>query len=365
MLKRHYSHTHISNSLILLNLISIPFISSSTLFAMEENLGLEKDFSTCTDVFISEVKMSDLQADTDIFINCLRQIPISHFSSISDIFILYDRNNEAYRERAEVFCSYLVEARINPSSLYFDLRPGSASDVHQHADKILTSQKVIVLGSPSLKKEYSKNVGILSQEVGLLRTRMLKKGNEGIILSFSEGDFTENYPDNFSLFPIRNLRADYHLSFFELLMDILPGISLHHPIKIIKEEFSKLRKIPSSMLNDYNLKLLKFQKEQNDRGNNTRMRILTEAQRERDAGLSRTDSLFTALDDARVFQEGTVHNIPKFSRLSLFVESKPKDSEESYLAKIHRNLSEHSSITNSVTACTIEGMGGVGKTYLA
>ena len=54
-------------------------------------------------------------------------------------------------------------------------------------------------------------------------------------------------------------------------------------------------------------------------------------------------------------------------QLSVFVKSKPKGSEESYLARVYRELSEHNCtiITNLVTPCAITGMGEVGKTYLA
>lgn len=205
-----------------------------------------------------------LQADTDLFVNCLRRLPEAVSLPVQEVFILYDRRDPLYKERTKLLCAYLHQAGIPLSSLYYDLRPGDTSDVHQHADKILTSQKVIVLGGASLKEEYESRTGTVAQEINNLRTRMATKGSEGIILTFFDGDFGTNYPESFKHLVPRELGHNYHLAFFEILMDLCPFGNLDS-IRKVQEEFARLRQIPSEMLQAYGARLLKFQHEEEAR----------------------------------------------------------------------------------------------------
>jgi hypothetical protein len=255
------------------------FVFSSITFAAEKTspeLVVKRRLVTTSDQLVC------LQAHADIFHAYLKQIPDVIRAPIPDVFLAYSKDNAEHIEKTKKLYHELTLAGIPSDPIYFEARPGKG-DVFEHMDKVLTAKKVIVIGSPELKKEYESGNGLTAVAIKNLRTRWMG-GGDGIIPVWFDGNFADCFPVGLHSLPPQDLSADYHVAFFDLLINLYQAEPLSHPIRGLKEEFIRLRGIPlDEGLEDYGVRLLKSHEEQRA-GDIAKLKVILEtAQREREA----------------------------------------------------------------------------------
>lgn len=265
---------NLEKSKIILMLISV-FLGS--LGGSSSSLGSEAELRRQENAAL-------LQAQTDVFRGYLRRIQ-PYVDHTLDIFAVYSWGDAAHTRRVEGCCEDLCLTGFSRSKIYFDQwngRPGGRLDIPAYADLILKSQKVIVFGSPLLKSKYERRAGIgVTEEINLLRTR-IQRSPEGVLLTWFQGDYWDNFPGGLSSLPARSLQDDYHLSFFDLLSDIFQMDPKGSPLIALKEEFKRVRVIPPETLKDYGERLLDHQSRVEERDAELRERLLAKALLERE-----------------------------------------------------------------------------------
>jgi hypothetical protein len=106
------------------------------------------------------------------------------------IFVSYSWDSEEYKRRIHTLCEDLEKAGIPANQILLDQwanRPGGPYDLHQFVERIPASNKVLLFGSPELKKNYEareahpEDAGIVSHEINLLRNRIIEGGVEGAL----------------------------------------------------------------------------------------------------------------------------------------------------------------------------------------
>jgi hypothetical protein len=176
------------------------------------------------------------------------------------IFVSYSWDSEEYKRRIEAFCEDLEKAGIPANQILLDQwanRPGGSYDLHQFMERIPNSDKVLLFGSPELKRKYEAreaypgDAGIVSHEINLLRNRIVARGIEDLIPAWFEGQFEDSFP--VSLHHISGRQLDiYFFKLFDLLGDIYQTIypTPQNPIIDIRDKFevrqSRLRTISNS-----------------------------------------------------------------------------------------------------------------------
>jgi hypothetical protein len=84
-------------------------------------------------------------------------------------------------------CDDLVDVGVPGGEILFDQwsnRPGGHADLYQNVERIVTAGRVIVVGSADLKARYGDaehGRGVISLEISVLRTRIQRRGTDGII----------------------------------------------------------------------------------------------------------------------------------------------------------------------------------------
>jgi hypothetical protein len=164
------------------------------------------------------------------------------------IFVVYSHDSEEHKRRIQKTCEDLERAGIPATQILFDVwanRPGGPYDLHQFMERIPNSDKVLLFGSPGLKRKYEEreahpeDAGIVSHEINLLRNRIVVRGVESLIPAWFEGQFEDSFP--ISLHHIVGRQLDnYSLRFFDLLWDIYQTIYpfFQNPIIEIRDKFS-------------------------------------------------------------------------------------------------------------------------------
>jgi hypothetical protein len=235
--KGGFMHRFLKLGFIILLIQSISHEASSSTSISEENLH------------------SDL-VSRKIFHTCLNRLKES-ITSFPSIFISYSWDNNAHTTLVDTF-------RLDLEGVGFTgitNRPGGNYNLHKHTDKILEVDKVILIGSPGLKTKYANAIdgkgGMISQEIDILRSRINKRGVEGIIPILFQGGINDNFPEVLHHLPTRYLMtgSPYFINFFELLTDIFhieeDSVTIVKQIEEKKEDFLKLSNIPEDILKIY------------------------------------------------------------------------------------------------------------------
>ncbi len=274
----------------LLKLFSSVFIFSSAIYAAEDiclilgTNGRVAAFTAVRTVQTGVSSVSDteekarLQAHRIIFHAYSKQVSeVVATLPVLDIVIVYSKSNAKHIERVKKLYQELTLTGIPSDHVYVDVRPVGTRDVFRYADKVLTAKKVIVVGSSGFKKEYESSKGLVTTTITNLRLRLLGGDRKGIIPLWFEGRFEDAFPVGLYSLPTRDLGVDYHLSFFDLLMDLYQVDSFSHPIKSLKEEFGLMINISPSILKEHHDWLLRFQEERRAENTTRRAAILEEA----------------------------------------------------------------------------------------
>jgi tetratricopeptide (TPR) repeat protein len=223
--------------------------------------GIPRTYST---EISNEEKL--LQIHTQLFQVYLKEIKQElPEQQIPTIFICHAPINETDKDRSLMLARDFFNSGISEDKLYYDPRPGEGLTTHQHAKRIFSAKKVIVVGSQKLKEEYEKEEGgrgNTTQEIENLLTRINKKGTEGIIPIWFEGENKKNFPKALWNLPGQYIGGDYFLKFFNLL-DCIYGLPrFDNFILTHKSDFERKRSIPPDILERYGEKLLCYQQEQ-------------------------------------------------------------------------------------------------------
>ena len=145
-----------------------------------------------------------------------------------DVFVAYSWDNDEHKGRVRRLCKDLTCAGIPVSKLLFDEwanRPGGPYDIHQFKERLPRSEIVVLVGSAPLKGKYEGRetrpyeAGIVSEEIDLLRNRIVIKGVEGVIPAWFSGRFEDAFPRGIH-HVVGQCLDDYPLRFFDLLWDI-------------------------------------------------------------------------------------------------------------------------------------------------
>ena len=161
------------------------------------------------------------------------------------IFVSYSWDSEAYKRRIHNLCVDLEKTGIPVNQILLDQwanRPGGPYDIHQFMERIPNSDKVLLFGSPELKRKYEareaypKDAGLVSHEINLLRSRIIAGGVEGVIPAWFEGRFEDSFPSGLHNIIGRQL-DNYFIKFFELLEDIYQITHRQNPIMEIRNNF--------------------------------------------------------------------------------------------------------------------------------
>ncbi|AIL13704.1 hypothetical protein IM40_09785 (plasmid) [Candidatus Paracaedimonas acanthamoebae] len=222
----------------------------------------------------------ELDAHTRIFHGHLKELEVP--SEIPIIFVCYYPENEAYKRQVEMLCHDLIHAGITEENIKVDFWNNDSVTDHQHTNRIFTADKVILIGSPTLKALFEQEEGgrgEIAHQIENLLTRNTQKGIKGIISTWFKGTQEENLPATLHSCPHFDLGEDYFLKFFDLLTCIYGLSARDASICALKENFRQVRKIPPEMLARYGEKVLRHRQETEERNQAFREKVLFEEER--------------------------------------------------------------------------------------
>ena len=179
-----------------------------------------------------------------IFHNFLRGVPeVVDINPDSKIFILYNTEDSEHSAKVEKFCEQLLLSGISYSNILFErwfLRPGSGLNRHQYSDTILQADKVVVIGSPGLKKAYESGIGWCYGQLTGLLSRLREKSGRNVIFTHLDGTLESCFPQfTFSQYVNCDLRESYGGPFFDFL-GYLYQLPHHSRLNGLKEDFLRI-----------------------------------------------------------------------------------------------------------------------------
>ncbi|AIL13711.1 hypothetical protein IM40_09825 (plasmid) [Candidatus Paracaedimonas acanthamoebae] len=366
-------------------------ISSSSLYSINKDKGKERLYGGP-----EELENGHKEAHRRLFYGHLQEVRTQVFLNMPShptIFLCYDQNDIGSRAKVKLLAQDLSCAGIPQKNIFYDdcaRRPGGELNKLQYSDQISSSERVIVIGSPSLVKPDEQMSDSVRTDINLLRTRLSQKGAKGIIPVWFEGKYQDNFPQGIHFLNFRFLGNSYFYPFFDLLIDIYQLNPVKNTIFKYQEEFlRRCKNIPEEALVSFQGAL--EQSSEAVRENDKRVIAEMLARDEyKDQGLA-VDLITSEIPlkkasyqepaSLRGCEEDKPHPRPwiritdKVLEIHLpdrpedFVESASGNSQETYLTllwqKLYRTGIATLSSSTSLSKATVSGMGGLGKTTLA
>lgn len=167
------------------------------------------------------------------------------------IFISYSWDSRDHKDRVRGLATHLLNAGIPEDHVFLDnwkSLPGGDTTVSGASDKIMSADKVLLIGSPGLKEKYDNQQGIITQEIEVLRLRIVKKGVIGVIPAWFEGNHGDVFPIGVQTLAAQPLGADYFENFFNLLHALYQKhvSASTNPILECRDKFNAMRGVLSS-----------------------------------------------------------------------------------------------------------------------
>jgi hypothetical protein len=234
-----------------------------------------------------ELEQAHTQLRQDFFYSYLRSVSeLDHpINSSSKIFILYDKESKKNTIEAERFCKNLLLAGVGFNQILFEPwahRPGDGKDSHQYGDEIFLATKVIVIGSPELKRAYESGKGWVKEQFTRLLTRIIRGELRGTILTSFHDSMEDSFPISVHHLPYRELREDFQTSFFDFLMDFY-GVNSHRDLQNLQTDFNDMvARISKDEVRDEATRIIRIKEEQAAQQAIRRRAVLDTAHTERD-----------------------------------------------------------------------------------
>lgn len=366
-------------------------ISSSSLYSINKDKGKERLYGGP-----EELENGHKEAHRCLFYGHLQEVRTQVFLNILShptIFLCYNQNDIESRSRVKLLAQDLSRAGIPRKNILYDDwggKPGGKLNKLQYSDQISSSERVIVIGSPSLARPYEQLNEFIRTDINILRTRLSQKGAEGIIPVGFEGEYQDNFPQGIHFLNFRFLGDGYFYPFFDLLIDLYQLNPVKNPILKYQEDFlRRCKNIPEETLVSFqgafeqsseavreNDKRVTAEMLAHDEYKNQRVAVdlITSKIPPKKARYQEPLSLRECDEDklhprrwVSITEKVLISGLP--DRPEDFVESASESSQETYLTLLWQKLYRTgiATLSNSInlSKATVSGMGGLGKTTLA